>query len=346
MCIRRAIALSFAAFLVAVCTHALPAQSIPGTPLEVPDEPSAKLVLTERLTIGSLDGEHDAFGRIMDVAQDGRGRIFVADDLQHTVLVFDTTGEFIVRLGRQGAGPGEFQAPWRLEVGTSDSLFVWDSQQSRILVFTPQLEFARSFAVSPAWLLNSLKVLPNGSLLASAYAAGDGLTLRVLGRAGGQKVAFGPRASPEGLAGFEASLLGGTADVTGSRIVFSRKSPYEIWQFALDGKALRRCIGDSRWTTQPSEVVSDNRRGQSLAWKKYVHSSRIVALNDSTFINVILDPVRDRRIVDLVSSECVLLRRTELKGPTNLLRYRDGVLLAARTLDYPEVVVYEVRGMR
>lgn len=333
----------FVAVFSAAEVSPIVAQQAPTVTLALPKQPTGDFRLTERLTIGSMDGEHDAFGRIMDVAIDGRGRILIADDLQHAVLVFDHEGQFLRSLGRQGDGPGEFQAPWRIAVDPQDSIFVWDTQLARMSIFSPTLAFVRSFAISPAWLVNSMKFLPDGSLLVTAYGAADGLTLRTLRRQGGAVTAFGPKASAEGLAGFEASLLGGTADLTRNGIVFSRKSPYELWQFGFDGGTVRRCIGNPDWTTRPTEVVSDDRRGQSLAWNRFVHSSRVIALSDSLFLNVILDPVNDRRVVDLVSADCRLIRRTQLDTPVNFVRYKNGSLVAARTLDYPEVIVYELR---
>ena len=44
-----------------------------------PTEPQADLQLEEILSIGSLSGEHDAFGRLGDIALDSHGRILVAD---------------------------------------------------------------------------------------------------------------------------------------------------------------------------------------------------------------------------------------------------------------------------
>ena len=39
-----------------------------------------QLVLEEQAAIGSIEGEHDAFGRILSLAIDSRGRVIVADD--------------------------------------------------------------------------------------------------------------------------------------------------------------------------------------------------------------------------------------------------------------------------
>ena len=328
------------AALAASAVSKVRAQDLPSHALRVPATPKTRLDFVQKLRLGSLDGVHDAFGRITDIAMDRKGRLFVADDTRHQVIVFDSAGQFVQAIGREGTGPGEFQSPWRLALDVTDSLFIWDSRLARISVFDPNLNFVRAFPVSPAWLINSIKFRPDGSLVVAAYGAGDGRSLRILSRNGGEGVAFGPVASAKGLAGFEASLLGGTLDVTSRGIVFSRKSPYEIWFFTLDGRAVRRCLGKAEWTSTPSDVVDQSEAGQALHWRQYVHSSRIVALSDSVFLNVIVDPIQDRRILDIVTSRCELLRRKEIEGHTNLIRFQAGRFVAVRTLDFPEVVVY------
>ena len=60
-----------------------------------------QLLLEEKTAIGSIDGEHDTFGRIMSLAIDSRGRLVVADDLSHDLRVFDSPANSL----RPSAGP-------------------------------------------------------------------------------------------------------------------------------------------------------------------------------------------------------------------------------------------------
>lgn len=69
--------------------------------------------LRELLTLGSAGGagsepEDDEFGRITGLLADGDGQIYVADGQSYDIRVFDPEGRLRRRLGRQGAGPGEF----------------------------------------------------------------------------------------------------------------------------------------------------------------------------------------------------------------------------------------------
>ena len=77
-----------------------------------------QLVLDEKTAIGSMDGEHDAFGRIMSLAIDSCGRLVVADDLSHDLKVFELTRIRNDRQVRRGSGGVRFPlassgGPWR-----------------------------------------------------------------------------------------------------------------------------------------------------------------------------------------------------------------------------------------
>ena len=302
-----------------------------------------RLQLTEVFRVGSLSGRNDAFGRVMDATLDHAGRLLVADDQNHRVVVFGRRGEYVGTLGRHGRGPGEMQSPWLVAVDARDSIFVWDNALARVSVFGPDLRFRRSFGVPPQWLINGLRFLPDGRLVVAAYGRNEPGGLHVLSRTGRLERTFGPRPAQRDLAGFEASLLGGNLDVVGRTIVYSVKSPYELWFFDLDGRARGRCAGPPGWTTAPQDVVRTTDESASLEWKKYVHSQGIVALTEALVLNQVLDPVHDRAQLDLVTSDCRLLRRTTTDVPLNVTAGVGTRLVAVRNLEYPEVVVYERR---
>lgn len=301
--------------------------------------------LTEILRIGSADGA-DALGRVMGAAFDGRGRIFVADDVNQRVSVFGADGRLLRHLGRSGRGPGEFERPWLVALDARDTLFVWDAGLSRVSVFTPELRFRRSFAVAPQWVVNGIEFLPGGDLLVAAYGRGERGALHVLDRDGRLRQSFGPAFPGVDLAGFEASLLGGNVDLSAGTIAYSKKSPYEVHFFGADRRPRGGCRGEREWTTQPAAVVVRSERGDGLQWNRYVHSSAILSLGGGLYLNVVHDPVRDRRVLDLLTTECRLLRRTVLEAPVNFLDRMGDRLLAVRTLDYPEVVVYRMQVVR
>jgi hypothetical protein len=65
----------------------------------------------EVLSIGALDAPaEEVFGQIAEVVVDSIGNIYVLDDLNHVLRVFGPEGRLITAIGRQGNGPGEFDA--------------------------------------------------------------------------------------------------------------------------------------------------------------------------------------------------------------------------------------------
>lgn len=332
-------------WLAGLMLVAAPLRAQPSTRMVEERGSTARVTLTQAMRVGSLDGP-DAFGRIMDATLDRRGRLLVADDLNHRVAVFGPDGRPAGVLGRRGRGPGEMESPWVVATDARDSIFVWDMALARINVYGPDLAFRRGFATPPQWQINTIRFLPDGRLLVAAYGRNEPGTLHVLSRTGERVRTFGPRPSAEGLSGFEGSLLGGSVDVAGDVIVYSAKSPYEIWFFDLDGRVKKRCAGARGWTTQPDDVVRSAGAGRAMRWDRFVHSYNVVALGGGLFINQVFDPAGERTVLDLVTSDCRLLRRAATGARMTVT---DGVgsrLVTVRNLEYPEVVVYERRVAR
>ena len=63
---------------------------------------------------------------------DSEGNVFVTDMKLNCVKKFDPSGVYLLTLGREGSGPGDFRAPAMLAVGPSGDLIVNDSGNNRI----------------------------------------------------------------------------------------------------------------------------------------------------------------------------------------------------------------------
>jgi 6-bladed beta-propeller len=334
--------------LIATCLAGGPtyAQEVRPEPIREVRANAPTVTLREVLRLGSAEGRNDSFGRVTDVALGPRGRIYVADDANHRVSVFEANGRFRAAVGRRGRGPGELETPWRLAVDANDTLFVFDVAQSRISVFDPTLRHRRDFRVPPQWLVGSIGFLPDGRLLVAAYGRGEPGTVHVLRRDGTRERTFGPRPVARGVDGFESSLLGGTAAVGPALVAYSNKSPYEIVFHDLRGRARRHCTGDARWTTPPTQVVKQEDGASLLDFGRYVHSANIVSLGADLFLNVIHDPVAGRQVLDLVTPACELRRRTVLDVPLAIVDHAGSRLAAVQTLEFPEVVIYTLSVSR
>jgi hypothetical protein len=81
------------------------------------------------------DTEDVFIGNIRDIAVDDIGRVFIADPTIMVVHAFDTDGQYIGQLGREGRGPGEFSNIRSLNVHRN-RLYAYDPSQYRMHIFT------------------------------------------------------------------------------------------------------------------------------------------------------------------------------------------------------------------
>ncbi len=301
-----------------------------------------QLVLDEKTAIGSMDGEHDAFGRIMSLAIDSRRRLVLADDLSHDLKVFELTGEFVATVGRSGEGPGEFLSPWQVQAGPGDSLYVWDPGRAAISVFGPDYEFNRSFPVPAGWTVNSMIVHPGPEIVVSVSGTGELLPIRILSGDGKVTGEAGPPMPQRDLAGFEDSLLGGSLSRTPDGYVYSQKSPYAVWQLDDQLRLVSVCQGRPEWTTDPDEVVVRSDRGVGLRWNRFSHSASILPLPTGHLLNTVLMPETDQRLLHVLGEGCRVISELLLDIPVLPLAVVDDLLVAVRTLDYPEVVISQM----
>lgn len=72
------------------------------------------------------------------------GHWFVLDRMTFGIYKFTEDGAFVMRFGRRGEGPGEFEYPRRLRVCFDGLLAVNDPLQGRIQLFTTNGQFVRS----------------------------------------------------------------------------------------------------------------------------------------------------------------------------------------------------------
>ncbi|KAL1023491.1 hypothetical protein UPYG_G00041440 [Umbra pygmaea] len=98
-------------------------------------QPNGKLVTKfgnrgngDRQFAGTLNGPHFA-------AVNHKNEIIVTDFHNHSVKVFNTEGEFLLKFGSNGEGNGQFNAPTGVAVDVNGNIIVADWGNSRIQVF-------------------------------------------------------------------------------------------------------------------------------------------------------------------------------------------------------------------
>jgi len=94
-----------------------------------------ELELVEDMSIGTDKDVNCLFYKIRDVDIDTDGFIYVLDSGNNRIQVFDNTGKYFRTIGKEGQGPGELNAPVRLQIDDETGhIFVTDRSR-RILIF-------------------------------------------------------------------------------------------------------------------------------------------------------------------------------------------------------------------
>jgi hypothetical protein len=115
----------------------------PATPLH----PSRTVIFEEEFIYKDTDeaGETHLFkpGRF---AVDAEGKVYIADESDMAIKVFDQAGKFLSVIGRKGQGPEEFTSVGQIFPFPGRQLLVADPLARRTLFFGPEGQFLSSFS--------------------------------------------------------------------------------------------------------------------------------------------------------------------------------------------------------
>jgi hypothetical protein len=114
----------------------VPVVRIPKKPAPAPGLPST-LVLKPDLVIGRESGDENyMFSELRSVQVDDQGNIYALDMKEVNVRVFDRTGRHLRTFGKKGKGPGEIDAPLRMEMTPAGQLVIEDFGSGKFVFFS------------------------------------------------------------------------------------------------------------------------------------------------------------------------------------------------------------------
>ncbi|MFC1529182.1 hypothetical protein ACFL41_00980 [Gemmatimonadota bacterium] len=136
-----------------------------------PDQTDFIVLETPILTINEERSADLLFGRITDVKRLSSGTLVIADSRNHCLTYVSPEGEFIVRAGRRGAGPGELNlsSNGRISVTAGDTVSIFDQRNSRISKFDPSGTWISSFRINS--LLFDFEILEGAAMLYTPHAS-------------------------------------------------------------------------------------------------------------------------------------------------------------------------------
>jgi len=142
-------------------------------------------------------GPYDLFGP-RDAAVDSKGQVWVTDTGHDRIQVFTLRGEFVMTIGKEGSGEGEFNEPVGIDIGEDGAIYVADMYNRRVQVLNADGTFRAQFTVE-GWggqEVNDkpyLRVLTDGRVAVSLPAAN---LVRVYSRSGAQAATVNSGSEP------------------------------------------------------------------------------------------------------------------------------------------------------
>ena len=87
------------------------------------------------LSFGSRGVRNAEFKTPSGIATNNQGQIYVTDQSNHRIQLFDKFGAFLSEFGGKGSKQGQFLGPQGIAIDQSGMIFVADSDNHRIQVF-------------------------------------------------------------------------------------------------------------------------------------------------------------------------------------------------------------------
>ncbi len=133
-------------------------------PTSLPGQPT-RLTLTEELTVGLSNNPDESFADVSYLAVDAEGKIYCLDIKDQKIKVFDKNGKFLLAIGKQGQGPGEFGLAVGIQITRDNLLMVEDNAIRRLTLFKPTGEYVRNIPMADKMNLVSLLLDAQGNYL-------------------------------------------------------------------------------------------------------------------------------------------------------------------------------------
>jgi hypothetical protein len=167
----------------------------PSTPVQ----PTKTVVFEEEFSFQEKDETDEIrLFKPSSYAVDAQDRIYISDDSDLSIKVFDRQGKYLRSFGRRGSGPGEFAAIRGMVILPDGRILVTDDWQRRTSVFSPEGQFLSSFQ----WKKNytNIYIATNSSFTVEEQVFSEGQferSVKVLDFAGKELLNIGKFTFPE-----------------------------------------------------------------------------------------------------------------------------------------------------
>ena len=104
------------------------------------------------------------FDWLEGVTTDRNGNVYVTDNGNSRVQVFDKNGNYLRQFGTAGSGDGQFDYPTAIKIGPDGNVYVLDTNNYRVEVFTKSGAYIRQIDVSEAGYSEGMAINSQGDI--------------------------------------------------------------------------------------------------------------------------------------------------------------------------------------
>lgn len=206
--------------------------------ISAPSKPRLQIAVLRHIPLD------ERIGQALQVVPDSDGTFLIADYSNGVVWRTGEDGKVRLSYGRGGGGPGEFRMLYRVAAGPAGSVYAFDASPAAVSIFTASGAFVMRRELSLMLKsVGSFVVLPGGGVGLTGVAVRGGTysdsavhafddSLRHLRSFGPVPVTLNPQVLQWwGAGGLSISRRG--------TLLFTRRLPYEVYEYSADGNGIR-----------------------------------------------------------------------------------------------------------
>jgi hypothetical protein len=269
----------------------------------------------------------ERIGRVMQVVPEPDGHLLVADASVNTIWRIDSAGKVVQALGRRGPGPGELVSLYRIARTVDGAILALDIVSNSVTRFGSDGRYEGRFEL-PIRLkaVGGFQVSPQGLVVISGTAVRAGRfsdsAVHVFDDSLNHLRSFGPMPVVRSKEVLEWWGTGGISLTQEGTILFTRRIPYEIYEYQADGTLVRMVAAPYKDLGSPDAAVL-------VTHENHATNMRRVAGAASPPITAIRLPTGDM-LGGRIVGESVVFDLFDANGRLTASGSRSGVALVGR----------------